>query len=97
MRKKNKLQKIIGAFPKLVDNDHILNVLLSAVNAIIHPPLCMVNEKIMIIYHHQGITEDDADCYKQAHGKENKDISNLYKLIITNPAYNGLVHPMITI
>ena len=39
-------------------------------------------------------TVDIYDWFKNCYGKEAGDTSSLYKIIITNPSYNGLTHPM---
>jgi len=41
------------------------------------------------------LTQHIYDWYISCYGKECSDTSCLYKIIITNPAYNGLKHPMI--
>mmetsp|Transcript_2661 Transcript_2661/g.5042 ORF Transcript_2661/g.5042 Transcript_2661/m.5042 type:complete len:420 (+) Transcript_2661:100-1359(+) len=131
----DKIQKLIGAAPKIVDTGHIFNMSLSVVGSIVHPSIMYakwrnfdgkaLTEKPLF---YQGITEEDAKLmeqlsaeiitiiesveketgltllkepifgwYKNTYGSSAGDSSTLYKLITTNPGYNGLTHPMIEV
>eukprot|EP01083_Nonionella_stella_P013000 36713_1 len=126
------ISRIIGRPPVIVDNGHILNMSLSAVNAIVHPSIMFARWRdydgtpldVKPLFY-QGIDEDAAklvsdlsdealnitkcveeetgltlvtqhiyDWFKKCYGAECKDTSSLYKIILTNPGYDGLTHPM---
>jgi len=128
----DRISDLIGIPPKIVDYGHILNMSLSAINAIVHPSIMFgkwrswdgkaMQEKPLF---YQGIdeasanlmsqlsdealhitrcieketgltlkTQHIAEWYFSCYGADCTDSSSLKGLIMTNPGYNGLVHPM---